>query len=359
MINFNTTLADIELEFPTAVSAGPITRDVPSMSLASQQYGIGAVISKTILPEPEDTPKPNMIIYSNSMINYEWQAPGINEILDIEKIGTIHKPVIANIAGPIDQLVLMAKRLEKAGASMIEIGGSGSIKTMEEKIKRLKEDIGIPLVVKIGSGIADVPSYTKGLEKAGVDVISGINSIGPGLLIDINSSKPLLGSRFGYGYVSGAAIKPIALRIIAEIAKSTKLPILGGGGITRGRDAIEMFMVGANCIHLHTEAILKGISIFKTIVNEIEEFLDIRGYDSVEDIIGASLPYIKDEVIFDKKVAIINEKLCNGCGLCERVCVYKAPKKIELVAEINRDLCQGCGLCPSICPKGAIELDER
>ena len=359
LANLSVNFAGIELEFPTAISAGPLTRNGISIKKAAQQYGVGAVITRTVFKEAVDTPRPSMVAVKENLLNFDWWAMGAKQMvkeLKIAKEGK--KPVIASIMGKIDDLVGIAKLLGDAGADMLELPiGAPSLEELGDDIKRIKEVIEIPLGVKIGPNIQDIPRYAKTIEQAGADFISGINTLGPGLAIDIFTGKPLLGARFGYGYLSGPAIKPIAVRCIAEISKTVKIPILGGGGIADGKDAIEMFMVGATCIHLHTAAILRGLGIFEKIIKEIEDFMDRMGYKSIGEIKGLSLHHMKEEATYTLYPATVNPELCNGCGICERICVYDAIKVEEGIAKVNREVCFGCGLCKTKCPTQAIKLE--
>jgi ferredoxin len=165
-----------------------------------------------------------------------------------------------------------------------------------------------------------------------------------------------LGSKYGYGYLSGPAIKPIALRCIAEISKAVKIPVIGGGGVMDWKDAIEMFMVGASAIHIHTAAILKGLKVFQEIINGIEEFMKAQGYNRVKDLVGLSLKHLQEEPKYELRKPMFNVELCNGCGICERVCVYEAISMKNRKPLLSGDRCFGCGLCASICPVRAIKL---
>lgn len=360
MIDLSVELAGIKLEFPLALSAGPLSRDGSSIRRAALQYGVGAIFTKTIKERSEDTPKPSMIAIDGNLLNYDWQAPGIDEVvgreLAIAKDGG--KPVIASVKGStLDSTIKMVKALEKAGADMIEIPiGLVPIKDLVEQVKAIKESIEIPLIVKVGPNLPNIQEYAKAIENAGADAISGINTVGPCLVIDIWTGKPLLGSKFGYGYLSGPAIKPIAIRCIAEISRSVKIPVIGGGGITNGRDAIEMFMVGASCACLHTAAILKGLGIFEKIINEMKEIMEKMGYESLSELRGISLKYLRGEEDRRPRRAEINKSLCTGCGICRKVCAYDAVEIVHGKAVVDENMCIGCGLCASMCPRNAITL---
>lgn len=360
MIDLSIEVSGVKFEFPLALSAGPLSRDGASIKRAARQYGVGAIFTKTIAEKYRASPQPSMITANGGLINYDWEAPGVDEMvrreLKIAKEGG--KPVIASVKGTtIDSTIRMAKALEKAGADMIEIPISTiPIDELVEEVRMVKEAIDIPLIIKVGPNLPDIKEYARAIESAGADAISGINTIGPCLIIDVKTGRPLLGSRFGYGYLSGPAIKPIAIRCIAEIAKAVNIPVFGGGGVFSGRDAIEMFMVGAKCVCLHTAAILKGIGIFSKVIKEIEEFMREMNYESLEEIRGIALKHLRDEEDYTRRVAVIDTRLCSKCGTCERVCTYGALKLVDGKPMVIEDSCHGCGLCMSICPREAIRL---
>lgn len=336
-----------------------MSKDGSAVKRAAEQRGVGAVVVKTVYPKEEDTPRPCMAaLRGGTMINHDWSALSAEQIcrqMKIAKEGK--KPVIVSIFGDIGEEVRMAKLLEESGADMLELPiGTPPLEQLQENIRRIKEAVTIPLGVKIGPDIQDIARYAKGIEQAGADYISGINTLGPVLAIDAKTGRPLLGSKFGYGYLSGPAIKPLALRCVAEMAKSVKIPIVGGGGVSDGKDAIEFLMAGATCVQLHTVAILKGLGVFSKIVDEISEIMTTLGYNSLEEIRGLSLKYLNEEPSLARRIPSVNLDLCNGCGICERACAYTAIKVHEGAARVDETACFGCGLCATLCPVNAIKL---
>jgi len=98
-----------------------------------------------------------------------------------------------------------------------------------------------------------------------------------------------MGSKEGFGWLSGPAIKPLALRCVYDAARAVKIPIFGVGGVSNGRDAAEMFMAGASAVQVCTEAILRGPSVYGRIAKELDAFLDKHGYQSIEEIKGLTI----------------------------------------------------------------------
>ena len=122
-------------------------------------------------------------------------------------------------------------------------------------------------------------------EDAGADAICAINTVGPGMVIDIESQMPVLA--FKKGGLSGPMIKPVAIRCVFDIYKAVKIPIIGLGGITNGRDAIEIIMAGASLVGIGSAVKYGGINVFQKVSDQIDTWL--RSHDlCMEEIIGAA-----------------------------------------------------------------------
>ncbi|MHA2406858.1 MAG: 4Fe-4S binding protein [Candidatus Ranarchaeia archaeon] len=230
-------------------------------------------------------------------------------------------------------------------------------KLVQEQVKAAKEGApDIPLMPKLTPNVADIGSIAKAAEKAGADGIAGINSIRSLVGIDIDTGKPLLQAFGGY---TGPAIKPIALRCVAEIAQSVKIPVSGIGGVNSWRDAVEMMMVGANTVQIATAVIWHGPKVFNMINKGILRFMKAKGYDSPEDFVGKALPYLTTTEEIAKKpkeTPEVDAETCNACKRCIEVCVYDAITLEDNIAQINADMCDGCGLCIQICPQDSISF---
>jgi ferredoxin len=185
-----------------------------------------------------------------------------------------------------------------------------------------------------------------------------INSFGPCMSIDIETGLPLMGSKEGYGWLSGAAIKPLALRCIYDAARVVKIPIFGVGGIVNGRDVAEMFMVGASAVQVCTEAILRGPTVYGRIVRELDAFLDAHGYKSLDEIRGLTISRMAERgAPKAESVPEVDLRRCSLCGLCEISCPYGAISKEEVLL-IDKEKCFSCGLCVSRCKRRALALAQ-
>jgi dihydroorotate dehydrogenase (NAD+) catalytic subunit len=214
----------------------------------------------------------------------------------------------------------------------------------------------VPVFVKL-SPFRDMKTAAQAAAEAGTDGIAAINSYGPCLAIDIETGRPLMGSREGYGWMSGPLLKPLAVRCIFDVARTVDLPILGVGGVSRGEDAIEMFMAGASAVQVCTAAILRGPTIFGKIANQIEKWLDEHGYRSIEEIKGLAIKRLKEHTLRTTHVPpLLHIDKCTACRLCEISCVYDAIKVTDDKAVLDESLCYGCGLCVTRCRPRALEM---
>jgi ferredoxin len=167
----------------------------------------------------------------------------------------------------------------------------------------------------------------------------------------------------GYAWLSGAAIKNIALRCVWDISRQVDIPVIGCGGIARGADVVEFLMAGAGAVQVCTAAVLQGPGVFGRITRELNAWLDGHGWTSVSDVRGdAQRRMAGREVRTTHMPPRLNPDLCIGCEICPTSCVYGA---LEMVGErktpsykvrVLEDRCWGCGICATRCPTRALAI---
>jgi len=162
---------------------------------------------------------------------------------------------------------------------------------------------------------------------------------------------PRLGGEDGYGWLSGPALRPLAVRCVHDVASAVDLPVIGCGGVSRGVDAIELFMAGASAVQVCTAAILRGPTVFGKIAAEVATWLANHGHASPAEVVGVALGRQATRM---SGVPLLDLGLCNGCGLCELSCPDDAIHVIEGRARIDEEHCSRCGLCLSRCRPGAL-----
>jgi dihydroorotate dehydrogenase/Pyruvate/2-oxoacid:ferredoxin oxidoreductase delta subunit len=314
--------------------------------------------------KPAVVPKPNMAVLKQGrvgsrrgMLNAElWSEIPIEQWLEKEYPMALSSglPVIASLGYTPEDVKEIGPKLENVGVHALEfsthyVGGHLEI------AKTLKECVNLPIIAKLSPQV-DVAKVAKEIDPY-VDGFAAINTLGPCLHIDIETGKPVLGSENGYGWMSGASLKPVALRCVADIAQVVRKPIFGVGGVMSGEDAIEFLMAGALAVQVCTVAILEGPTAYGRIALEIDSWLDSHEYESLEDIRGTALKHIAKGVSLEPPPELDIER-CTLCGLCAKSCVYHAitVDKQKGTINIDPDVCQACGMCISICPHHALAL---
>ncbi len=183
-----------------------------------------------------------------------------------------------------------------------------------------------------------------------------INSFGPVLSIDIETALPRLGGPNGHGWISGPALKPLALRCVRDVARAMDLPVIGVGGVTRGTDVVEMLMAGASAVGVCTAAILRGPSVFGKLAQRAR---DVARRARVRHCAGAHRDVAHPRLARRPAAPpIIDPEACNGCGVCVTACVYGAIHLVDGRAALDGETCERCGLCVTRCRLDAIHWPE-
>jgi dihydroorotate dehydrogenase subfamily 1 len=219
-------------------------------------------------------------------------------------------------------------------------------------IRAAKAALDVPVFVKLSPHGQDMGHAARLAADAGADGIAAINSFGPVLSLDIETGMPRLGGPSGHGWLSGPAIKPLAVRCVREIARAVELPVIGVGGVARGTGAVELMMAGASAVGVCTAAILRGPAVFGRIATELGEWLDAHGYASVADIRGLALQ--RSWGAAPASAPVIDPAACNDCGICLTSCAYGAIHVVDGRVAIDGERCSRCGLCVTRCRRDAI-----
>ncbi|KXB06636.1 hypothetical protein AKJ51_03325 [candidate division MSBL1 archaeon SCGC-AAA382A20] len=358
----STEIAGLEFRNPILPAAGPIVRDGSSL-LEIANKGAGGLVSKTVSLEPAEVPRPNMAKLGDSLINSElWSEIPLEKWIEREypKALEADLPLIANIGYTPEEIKEIAPKVAEAGVNALELSTHNldhDSSSVVEAVEAAKSEVDLPVFVKLSPQMLDISDFAQSAEEAGADGIVAISTVGPTLSIDINSEKPILGSENGYGWLSGPAIKPIAIRCVADIARAVDIPVFGVGGIKDEQDVAEFLMAGASAVQICTAAITRGTKIFGLIADDLRKFMNARGYDSIEDISGSALMHLPEEPIRTtaKQPEVLTSE-CTGCGLCVKHCPYDAVTIVGGKARIDSANCTGCGLCVSVCPPEALRF---
>ena len=300
-------------------AAGPTTRD-GAMCQAAARGGAGGIVTKTISVEPADVPRPCLAEIKGGFLNAELWSELPKERW-LEKEFKLAKetglPVVVSLGYTADEISQLAP-LVRPFADALELSThyvENDISPIVSALKAAKAAVQVPVIMKM-SPHPNILEIAVAMENAGADGLVMINSFGPCMGIDVESGLPLLGSKEGYGWLSGAAIRPLAVRCVYDAAKIVKIPIFGVGGIASGRDAAEMFMAGASVVQVCTAGILKGPDVYGKILKELEEFLDSHGYKDVAELKGLTHRRVTERAFRTTLDApAVDRNRCNLCPL--------------------------------------------
>lgn len=299
MANLQVEIANIKLKNPVMVASGTFGSGKEYQSYVDLT-GLGAIVTKSITLEPKEGNLPPRIVETPSGIlnSIGLQNKGLANFLkeDLPYLRKYKTPVIVNIAGENQkEYVELARRLDSAiGVRGLEVniscpnirkGGMAfgvDPSLSSTLVKGVRKVTKLLLIVKLTPNVTDITEVAKAVESSGADAISLVNTF-LGLALSTDTLKPKLGSIFGG--LSGPAIKPLALRMVYQVANSVKLPVIGIGGISSAEDAIEFFLAGAKAIQIGTANFVDPQTPLK-VINGLDKFLDTRGFKSISDIIG-------------------------------------------------------------------------
>lgn len=258
----------------------------------------GISVKGLTLKEKLGNPGQRMAETPMGMINsVGLQNPGVDHFVreEIPFLRQFGSKIIANINGSnIDEYVEMARILSNEDVDIIELniscpnvkdGGMAfgtNPKMVEKVVREVRKVCKKPLIVKLTPNVTDIVEIAKIVEAEGADGISLINTLS-GMAIDIYSQKPVLERK--YGGLSGPAIKPVALKLVHQVASNTNLPILGMGGIAKWEDAVEFILAGASLVAVGTQNFVDPYATIK-IHEGIEAYMDQMGIAKLEDMVG-------------------------------------------------------------------------
>jgi dihydroorotate dehydrogenase (NAD+) catalytic subunit len=264
--------------------------------------GAGAVVTKSISTKPrEGYANPTVIQTNCGLVNaVGLPNPGIREFAK-EILSTktaLDVPLIASVFGfSAQEYASVAKRAVKAGADGVELNVScphvketGSeigqnTKILSQVIRKVKASVGKPVLVKLSPNVTSMSDIAHVSVRAGADALTIMNTV-KAMIIDVETTMPVLANRVGG--LSGAAVKPIALRHVYDVYEQVDVPIVGCGGIADWRDAVEFLLAGASAVQIGTAIAAKGLNVFKEVTRGIRLYVKKRGFRSVSEIVGLS-----------------------------------------------------------------------
>jgi len=233
----------------------------------------------------------------------------------------------------------------------------------------------MPVIVKLTPNITNILGPARAARAGGADAVSLINTVQSitGVDLDLMAPEPVVDGKGTHGGYCGPAVKPIALHMVADIARDPEcrgLPISGIGGIAGWRDAAEFIALGAGTVQVCTAAMHFGFKIVEDMIDGLNNWMDTKGYGAIEDFRGRAVAnYVNwgDLNLNYKTIAEIDQSLCVRCGLCHIACEDTSHQAIAALRvegarryEVIEAECVGCNLCAHACPvPGCITMVQQ
>ena len=220
----------------------------------------------------------------------------------------------------------------------------------------------VPVLVKLTPNVGDIVPHGLAAKRGGAHGVSLINTIKSIIGVDIDRfvPQPRVGNLSTNGGYCGAAVKPIALHMVAALAREKQfgLPISGIGGVCNWRDAVEFILLGSSTVQVCTEVMLRGYKIVQDMTDGLQEYMRTHNFERIDQMVGKAVPGFSEWGNLDlnyETVAKIDADKCIGCQLCVAACHDGAhqcihPQQGTRVPRIDESECVGCNLCQIVCP---------
>ncbi len=260
---------------------------------------------------------------------------------------------------------------------MSERGMGSAVGQVPEYIEMVtrwcKANTRMPVIVKLTPNITDIRFPARAAHAGGADAVSLINTVSSitSVNLDTFSPEPSIDGKGSHGGYCGPAVKPIALNMVAEIARDPEtsgLPISGIGGVTAWKDAAEFMALGAGNVQVCTAAMTYGFKIVQEMISGLEAWMDTKGHDNLDAITGRAVPNVVDWQYLNLNYitkARISQDLCIKCGRCHIACEDTSHQAITHMVngarhfEVIDKECVGCNLCVNVCPvENCITMEQ-
>jgi dihydroorotate dehydrogenase (fumarate) len=344
---------------PLALTEGPSTGGAAQIRRAAE-HNIGVLFTKGIRPWTASSPNPYIAKTGQaSLMNADWSDIGFEHWLEeIESLRDRDFMLVTSIAKNYvtpQEAADMAEELAKRGPDAISLVDYDP-EDLIRAVKLARPQVKMPLMVKLCPFMPRLEETLKELVAAGIDAVAAMDSIGPVMVVDVETGLPSMGSEDGSGYLSGEAIKPVMVKYVYDIASFVDLPVVGVGGVNKAEDVVEVTMVGGTVVGMVAAPLLRGLQVFDQVEMLLRVYLADREIADINDLRGFTHRRIAEAEQRHDARAVIDPDLCSLCYLCRKVCFKQAPFVAGDTMKIDAELCVGCGLCVSVCPDEAIAL---
>ncbi len=357
----------LSMKNPLIAAAGPWSDGHEAIQKAID-HGAAAVVTETITLEESRRIYPRIYVRNGAVLNTTlystrpleaWEE----ELQAVDKKGSF---VICNIRGSTpSEAAYIASRMERWGADGLELcpftpigakieGIGANPEDIYEMLHRVAQSVDLPVTVRLPIHMANTPAFVKAVERAGAKSISTSESMKALWGVDLEKRRSRIPTFGGY---SGEAVYPITLATVATLKQSTDRDIAAMGGIRTAENVLECIMLGANAVQIGSAVHLNGYEIFDRILADLNVWTDAHGVSEYEEICGAALPSLTSfEDLYSKPLhAELRDPAAVLAVLSEedksslRRCCLAGAVRDDL--SIDEKKCNGCGLCCSLCPE--------
>ncbi|MBT0571868.1 NAD-dependent dihydropyrimidine dehydrogenase subunit PreA [Curvibacter sp. CHRR-16] len=393
MANLETTFVGVKSPNPFWLASAPPTDKAYNVNRAFEA-GWGGVVWKTL----GEAGPPVVNVHGpryGALLSQDRRLLGFNNIelitdrdleLNLREITEVKRnwqdrAMIVSLMVPCQEESWKAilPRVEDTGADAIELnfgcphgmserGMGAAVGQVPEYIQMVtewcKQYSKLPVIVKLTPNITDIRKPAQAAKRGGADAVSLINTINSIMGVDpyTLTMSPSTGGMGSHGGYCGPAVKPIALNMVAEIARdpaTAGLPISGIGGIGTWRDALDFIALGSGTVQVCTAAMVYGFKIVQEMADGLSNYMDEMGFKSVDEIVGRAVPTVSDWRYLNLNhvsKAVINQDSCIQCGRCHIACEDTSHQAISFEKggkrhfEVKEEECVGCNLCVNVCP---------
>jgi dihydroorotate dehydrogenase (fumarate) len=360
-MNLKTTVAGLEFKNPLLPASGPLVGDAEKM-MTLAALGVGGMVSKTVSVKGAEVPRPCIGSGKNYITNAElwsehpleaWRDdifPAVRAKLDL--------PLLVSVGYTKQDMETLIPQLD-GFAEAFEVSThyvGKDLSVISETVKTIRSLTDKPFFMKVSPHMPDPVAFCEMVLENGGNGIVAINSLGPAMAVDLATRSVPMGNSQGEIWMSGPVIKPLALAFISRIRRAIpECEIIGVGGIASADDVLEFLLAGASAVQMLSAAMLKGIDLYKKIVDDLPGRLEDFGFSSVREVIETDL--IIPEVSYERRLPVVDRDACILCDKCVRGCPYLALCHEEDAILVDDAKCFGCTLCASVCPKNAISFE--
>jgi dihydroorotate dehydrogenase (NAD+) catalytic subunit len=371
MADLHVRVGAIELTSPVIAAAGPLTDSGEGM-LSCLAGGAAAVVARTASVQPAPPMAGPRLSDACTMRGALLTTEMWSERTVKQRVAEDYPRLKASVAPLIISLGHSAEHIRQLAPLIAPFAAAVELSTqfladnptlMTAAVRAAKEALAVPIWVKLTVPGRDVVEWAKAAQDAGADAVVAVGPFGPCLGVDAEQARVTFPATGGYAWMTGAAIKNIALRCVWDIVRQTGIPIIGCGGVARGTDVAEFLMAGASAVQVCTAAILQGPPVFGKISSELSDWLDSHRQPSAALLTGYTLRRVQGRQVRSHHVPpVLDVGLCTGCEICPTSCVYGAIEMIghrrtpDYKARLIAERCWGCGICATRCPTRALRM---